>query len=176
MKTLLNTRANRREYVAESSACSREDRVYKAFSVDHHGRGDARLSHVLNPLSQTECDYVQGQTAPLAVPQLGPCASSARVMRHWASAALPGAEAHAAGRPATASGGSSKVAPNTRSPIPPPHDMKAGSSLSSLPSSSSFCSTRSESLKGGRSPRRPPRTRAGSRRSRRPRRPRAARG
>ena len=35
-----------------------EERVQKAFSVDHHGPGDARLSAVLNPLSGAECDYV----------------------------------------------------------------------------------------------------------------------
>ena len=37
-------------------ALKHEERVQKAVSVDHHGPGDARLSGVLNPLSQTECD------------------------------------------------------------------------------------------------------------------------
>ena len=36
-----------------------EERVQKAFSVDHHGPEDARLSHVLNPLSSPKCDYVE---------------------------------------------------------------------------------------------------------------------
>ena len=41
-------------------ALKHEERVQKAFSVDHHGPEDARLSHVLNPLSGPECDYVSG--------------------------------------------------------------------------------------------------------------------
>jgi len=43
-------------------ALKHEERVQKAFSVDHHGPGDARLSHVLNPLSHAECDYVKVDT------------------------------------------------------------------------------------------------------------------
>ena len=39
-------------------ASRREERVQKAVSVDHHRPGDARLSAVLNPLSQTECGYM----------------------------------------------------------------------------------------------------------------------
>ena len=39
-------------------ALKHEERVQKAFSVDHHGPEDARLSHVLNPLSGPKCDYV----------------------------------------------------------------------------------------------------------------------
>ena len=39
-------------------ALKHEERVQKAFSVDHHRPEDARLSHVLNPLSGPECDYV----------------------------------------------------------------------------------------------------------------------
>ena len=39
-------------------ALKHEERVQKAVSVDHHAPGDARLSHVLNPLSHAECDYV----------------------------------------------------------------------------------------------------------------------
>ena len=49
-------------------ACRRKERVQKAVSVDHHGPGDARLSGVLNPLSQTECDYVNAVTSPAASP------------------------------------------------------------------------------------------------------------
>ena len=42
--------------------CRREERVQKAFSVDHHEHGDAGVSAVLDPLSGVRCDYVALRT------------------------------------------------------------------------------------------------------------------
>jgi hypothetical protein len=39
-------------------ACRREERVQKAFSVDHHGPGNARLSHRAIGVYGAKCDYV----------------------------------------------------------------------------------------------------------------------
>ena len=46
-------------------ACRREERVQKAFSVDHHGPGDARLSHSASRVYGAKFDYVgDGLEAP----------------------------------------------------------------------------------------------------------------
>ena len=43
---------------ASALGCRREERVQKAFSVDHHGPGDARQSHrAIRPLGE-QSDYV----------------------------------------------------------------------------------------------------------------------
>ena len=43
---------------ASALACRREERVQKAFSVDHHEAGDARLSHSASGVYGAKCDYV----------------------------------------------------------------------------------------------------------------------
>ena len=43
---------------ASALASRREERVQKAFSVDHHGPGDARLSHRATPIYGEHSDYV----------------------------------------------------------------------------------------------------------------------
>ena len=43
---------------ASALACRREERVQKAFSVDHHGPGNARLSHRAIGVYGAKCDYV----------------------------------------------------------------------------------------------------------------------
>ena len=43
---------------ASALACRREERVQKAFSVDHHEAGDARLSHSASRVYGAKCDYV----------------------------------------------------------------------------------------------------------------------
>ena len=58
---------------ASALACRREERVQKAFSVDHHEAGDARLSHSASGLYGAKCDYVAaphavGTHAPAALP------------------------------------------------------------------------------------------------------------
>ena len=42
---------------ASALASRREERVQKAFSVDHHGPGDARLSHRATPIYGEHSDY-----------------------------------------------------------------------------------------------------------------------
>ena len=61
---------------ASDLACRREERVQKAFSVDHHGPGDARLSHRATAIYGEHSDYVsvmealhvQVATAAMEVP------------------------------------------------------------------------------------------------------------
>ena len=43
---------------ASALASRREERVQKAFSVDHHGPGDARLSHRATAIYGEHSDYV----------------------------------------------------------------------------------------------------------------------
>ena len=43
---------------ASALASRREERVQKAFSVDHHEAGDARLSHSATAVYGVKCDYV----------------------------------------------------------------------------------------------------------------------
>ena len=47
-------------------ACRREERVQKAFSVDHHGPGDARLSHRATAIYGEHSDYVRAVWAAIA--------------------------------------------------------------------------------------------------------------
>jgi hypothetical protein len=51
---------------ASALACRREERVQKAFSVDHHEAGDARLSHSATAVYGAKCDYVRPRGAPSA--------------------------------------------------------------------------------------------------------------
>ena len=44
---------------ASALASRREERVQKAFSVDHHGPGDARLSHRATAIYGEHSDYVR---------------------------------------------------------------------------------------------------------------------
>ena len=44
---------------ASALASRREERVQKAFSVDHHGPGDARLSHRATAIYGEHSDYVK---------------------------------------------------------------------------------------------------------------------
>ena len=46
---------------ASALASRREERVQKAFSVDHHGPGDARLSHRATAIYGEHSDYVKGR-------------------------------------------------------------------------------------------------------------------
>ena len=43
---------------ASALASRREERVQKAFSVDHHEARDARLSHSATAVYGAKCDYV----------------------------------------------------------------------------------------------------------------------
>ena len=49
---------------ASALASRREERVQKAFSVDHHGPGDARLSHRATAIYGEHSDYVTGRLLP----------------------------------------------------------------------------------------------------------------
>ena len=52
---------------ASALASRREERVQKAFSVDHHGPGDARLSHRATAIYGEHSDYVRGRPIVLTV-------------------------------------------------------------------------------------------------------------
>ena len=52
---------------ASALACRREERVQKAFSVDHHEAGDARLSHSAEVPGGAKCDYVRKRVKPCNV-------------------------------------------------------------------------------------------------------------
>ena len=60
---------------ASALASRREERVQKASSVDHHGPGDARLSHRATAIYGEHSDYVEEIDTSLAcdflVPPLG---------------------------------------------------------------------------------------------------------
>ena len=74
---------------ASALASRREERVQKAFSVDHHEAGDARLSHSASGVYGAKCDYVRSwppeRWGPMLV-QHGMLCASARVRRTtWAA-------------------------------------------------------------------------------------------
>ena len=98
---------------ASALACRGEERVQKAFSVDHHGPGDARLSHSASRVYGAKFDYVADD---LAAADLAAADDLAAVT----AAALALAAAGAAAQPASAVALAATVAPLAAQPARPP--------------------------------------------------------
>ena len=64
---------------ASALASRREERVQKAFSVDHHGPGDARLSHRATAIYGEHSDYVAEK---LTCGRLSTCELCSRCLLH----------------------------------------------------------------------------------------------
>ena len=65
-------------------ASRREERVQKAALVDHHGPGDARLSHSAIGLYGEQSDYVAATSREHCVAPRTWCAKWLVVVPHWA--------------------------------------------------------------------------------------------